>query len=113
MGIIIHARRLSRYVEEECLGGSETLEYGMIGGFLADLKRGFSREDNETMKVVELKKVEQENRTMKEFVQEFRKIVRSSRYKERLLVEEFKQGMNRVIRRKLIEAEQLSKSIEQ
>jgi len=65
------------------------------------------------MKVVELKKVEQENRTMKEFVQEFRRVVRSSRYKKRPLVEEFKQGMNRVIRRKLIETEQPPKSIEQ
>ena len=45
-------------MEGECLGGSETLEYGMIGGFLADLKREFGGKDNETMKVVELKKVE-------------------------------------------------------
>jgi len=58
VGIIIHAGRLSRYMEGECLGGSETLEYGMIGGFLADLKREFGGKDNETMKVVELKKVE-------------------------------------------------------
>jgi len=58
VGIIIHARRLSRYIEGKCLGGSETLEYGMIGGFLADLKREFGGKDNETMKVVELKKVE-------------------------------------------------------
>ena len=34
---------------------------------------------------------------MKEFVQEFRRVVRGSGYKERPLIEEFKQDMNRVI----------------
>ena len=48
---------------------------------------------------------------IKEFVQEFRRAVRSSGYEGRLLVEEFKQGINRVIRRKLIEAERPPKSI--
>jgi len=42
---------------------------------------------------------------MKEFVQEFKRTARNSRCEERLLVEEFKRGMNRVIRRKLMEAE--------
>ena len=40
-------------------------------------------------------------------------MVRESGYEGRLLVEEFKQGMNRRIRRKLIEAENLPASIEQ
>ena len=39
------------------------------------------------MKVVELKKVEQWSRTIKEFVQEFRRVVRESRYKEQPLIE--------------------------
>ena len=42
--------------------------------------------------------MEQESRTMKEFVQEFRKIARESGYKKRSLVEEFKREINRVIR---------------
>ena len=42
---------------------------------------------------------------MEEFVQEFKRAARGSEYKGRLLVEEFKRGMNGVIRRKLIEAE--------
>jgi len=49
---------------------------------------------------------------MEEFVQEFRKVTTDNRYKERLLVEEFKGGMNEVIKRKLIKAECLSRSIE-
>jgi len=55
--------------------------------------------------VVELKRVEDGSRTMENFVQEFRRASRGSRYEKRALVEEFKQEINRVIRRKLIEAE--------
>jgi len=39
--------------------------------------------------------------------------VRGSRYEGRLLVEEFKRRMNKMIRRKLIEAERPPTSIEQ
>ena len=42
---------------------------------------------------------------MEEFVQKFKRITRSSIYKERVLVEEVKQDMSRVIKRKLMEAE--------
>jgi len=69
---------------------SESLSYTTIGEFLTDLKEKFGRENNETMKVAELKKIEQENRTIKELVEEFRRAVKESEYKERLLVEEFK-----------------------
>ena len=34
---------------------------------------------------------------MKEFIQEFRRAARESGYKKRLLVEEFKRGMNDMI----------------
>jgi len=50
---------------------------------------------------------------MEEFVQEFWKAVRSSRYKGRALVEEFKRETNRTIRRKLIKVEKPPTSIEQ
>jgi len=49
---------------------------------------------------------------MKEFVQEFRRATRGSEYEGRLLVEEFKRGMSGAIRRKLMEAERPSTSIE-
>ena len=42
---------------------------------------------------------------MEEFVQEFKRVVRGSGYKGQFLIEEFKRGINRAIRRKLIEAE--------
>ena len=50
---------------------------------------------------------------MEEFVQEFKRAVRDSGYKGRLLIEEFKRGMNRMIRRKLMEAKNQPGSIEQ
>ena len=65
------------------------------------------------VKVAELKRLEQGGRTIEEFIQEFRRAVRGSGYEERPLVEEFKRGMNVVIRRKLIEAERSLTSIEQ
>ena len=44
------------------------LEYVIVGEFLTDLKKEFDRENNKIIKVAELKKVEQENKTMKKFV---------------------------------------------
>ena len=74
---------------------------------------GSSHNKEELVKVAELKRLEQGKRTMEEFVQEFKRAARESRYKGRLLIEEFKRGMNGVIRRKLMEAERPSTSIEQ
>ena len=50
---------------------------------------------------------------MEEYVQEFKRAARGSGYEGRLLVEEFKRGMNGRIRRKLMEAENPPTSIEQ
>jgi len=49
---------------------------------------------------------------MEEFVQEFRRVARGSGYEGRPLIEEFKREMNRIIRRKLMEAEKFPTSIE-
>ena len=73
------------------------MEYEIAEEFLADIKKEFGEEDEETVKVAELKRLEQGERTMKEFVQEFRRVARDSGYKERLLVEEFKKGRNGMI----------------
>ena len=66
------------------------MEYKTIEKFLADLKKEFGREEDKTIKIVELKRLEQRNKTIKESVQEFKRAMRISRYKERSLVEEFK-----------------------
>ena len=89
------------------------MEYELVGEFLAELKREFEEGDKEAVKVAELKKLEQRERTIEEFVQEFKRAARGSGYEGRLLIEEFKRGMNRAIRRKLMEAENQPGSIEQ
>ena len=75
----------------------ENLEYEMEKEFLADLRKEFEREDKKAVKVAELKMLEQESKTMEEFIQEFRRAAKRSSYEERPLVEEFKRGMNGVI----------------
>jgi len=42
---------------------------------------------------------------MEKFVQDFRRVVRESGYERRLLVEEFKWRINRVIQQKMMESE--------
>ena len=65
------------------------------------------------MKVAELKKIKQGSRMMEKFAQKFRRAAKESEYEGRLLVEEFKRGINKVIRRKLMKAERLLKSIKE
>ena len=92
---------------------NRSLIYAIVEEFLIDLKQEFCGEDNKMIKMAELKKVEQRSRIMKKFVQKFRKVTRSSRYKERLLIKEFKRRMIRMIRRKLIEAKRPLRDIDQ
>ncbi len=75
----------------------ELLEYKIVGEFLENIKREFGGGDEETVKVAELKRLEQKKRIMEEFVQEFRRVVREYGYKEKLLVEKFKREMNGTI----------------
>ena len=89
------------------------VEYESAKEFLMSLKKEFSGGEEESVKVAELRKLEQGGRMMEEFVQEFKRTTRGSGYKGRLLVEEFKQEMNGGIRRKLMEAENPLASIEQ
>ena len=92
----------------------EDLEVGEIEyKFLAGLKKKFGKGYKEVVKIAELRRLEQRGRTMEKFVQEFRRAARGRGYKRRPLVEEFKKGMSGAIRRKLIEAEKPSTSIEQ
>ena len=51
MGAVICAVGISRHLE----GG--LLEYETVGEFLTDIKRKFRGEDEESVKVVELKKI--------------------------------------------------------
>ena len=92
---------------------SGEVEYESVEEFLSCLKKEFGGGEEESVKVAELRKLEQGGRTMEEFIQEFKRAARGSGYEGRPLVEEFKRGMNGSIRRKLMEAENLPTSIEQ
>ena len=87
------------------------LEFEIVREFLAEIKKEFGEGEEESVKAAELKKLEQGERTMEEFVQEFKRTARGSGYEERLLVEEFKRGINGVISRKLMEAKNQPSSI--
>jgi len=98
-------------VMEELESGE--VEYKSAEEFLMSLKKEFGGGEKESVKVAELRKLEQGGRTIEEFVQELKRAARRSGYEGRPLVEEFKRGMNGGIRRKLMEAENLPASIEQ
>ena len=59
----------------------------------------------EERKIEQLRTIEQGGRTCDKYVQEFKKVARGSGYEGRPLIEEFKRGLNRAIRRKLAEVE--------
>jgi len=88
------------------------MEYETAEEFLTILKKEFGGGEEEAVKAAELRKLEQGGRTMEEFVQEFKWAARGSGYEGRPLIEEFKRGMNRGIRRKLMESENPPTSIE-
>ena len=73
------------------------LEYETVEKFLADIKKEFREGDEELVKMAELRRLEQGGKMIKEFVQEFRRIERRSRYEGRPLVEEFKRGISTTI----------------
>jgi len=58
------------------------LEYKTAGEFLADLKKEFGEGEEETVKVVKLRRLEQGEKMMNGFVQEFRRVARESGYEE-------------------------------
>ena len=60
-----------------------------------------------------MRTIEQERRTCDKYVQEFKKIVRESGYERWPLIEEFKRGLSKVLRRKLAEAENSPSTIEE
>ena len=96
-------------VMEELEAGE--MEYESIEEFFISMKKEFGGGEEKATKAVELRQLEQGGRSMEEFVQIFKRIARGSGYEGRLLVEEFKSGINGGIRRKLIEAENLLTSI--
>jgi len=89
------------------------VEYELVEEFLTSLRKEFGGGEEESVKVAELRKLEQGSKSMEEFVQEFKRAACGSGYEGRPLIEEFKRGMNGGIRRKLMETENPLSFIEQ
>ena len=89
------------------------VEYESTGEFLSEIKKEFRGGDKESVKIVELKRLEQWSKLIEEFVQDFKRIARSSNYKGCPLIEEFKKGINGAIQRKLMEMENQPSFIKQ
>ena len=81
------------------------LEYENVGEFLENIRKEFGERDEKSVKVAELRRLEQGGKTMKEFIQEFRRAARGSKYEGRLLVKEFKREINEIIHWRLMKAE--------
>jgi len=70
------------------------------------IRNDFGETSEEERKIKQLRTIEQGGRTCDEYMQEFKKVARGSGYEGCPLIEEFKRGLNGVIRRKLAEAEE-------
>jgi len=81
-------------------------EVKTVEQLFSKIRNDFGETSEEERKIEQLRTIEQGGRTCDEYVQEFKKVARGSRYEERPLIEEFKRGLNRTIRRKLAEAEE-------
>ena len=60
MNTVIYTERVSKYLEKNIIEDleSESLVYTIIGEFLTDLEQKIGGGNNETMKVIKLKKIE-------------------------------------------------------
>jgi len=78
-----------------------TLVVQTIEQLFAKIRQEFGKFDEKSRKVEELRVLEQGGKTVDEYVQEFRRAARRSNYEGRALIEEFKRGLNGVVRRRL------------
>ena len=91
----------------------EELKVEIVEELFKKMKNEFEEIGEKERKVEQLRTIEQGGKTCNEYAQEFKKIARGSEYERWPLIEEFKRGLNRGIRRKLIEAESPPSSIEE
>ena len=70
------------------------------------MKLKFGEINEEATKMGKLHLLEQEEKTVEEYIQVFKKTARESRHTRRVLTKEFKRSLNGGIRRKLMKSEQ-------
>ena len=91
----------------------EELKVEIVEELFKKMKNEFEKIGEKERKVEQLRTIEQGGKIYNEYAQEFKKIARGSEYERWPLIEEFKRGLNRGIRRKLIEAKSPPSSIEE
>jgi len=77
----------------------------MVEELFIKIRQEFGEFDEESRKMDKLRVLEKGEKIVDEYVQEFRRAVKESGYKERVLVKEFKQELNGIARRRLAEVE--------
>jgi len=82
------------------------LEVESAEQLFAKIRNNFGEISEKERKIEQLRTIEQGGRTYDKYVQEFKKVTKGSSYEGRPLIEEFKRGLNRAIRRKLAKAEE-------
>ena len=81
-----------------------TSEVETVEELFEKMREEFGEFNEESRKVDELRLLVQGSRTCNEYVQEFRRATRGSRYEGRALINKFKRGLNGTIKRKLAKA---------
>jgi len=81
------------------------LEVETVEELFSKIRNKFGKTVEEERKIEQLRTIKQGGRICNEYVQEFKKIARESSYERWPLIEEFKRGLSRVLRRKLAKAE--------
>ena len=89
----------------------EESEVESVEQLFTKIRNDFGKTSKEKRKIEQLRTIEQGGRTCDKYVQGFKKVTRRSSYVGRPLIEEFKRGLNRAIRRKLAKVEELPTTI--
>ena len=84
----------------------EESEIETVKALFKKIRDEFGQTSEEERKIEQLRIIEQEGRTCDKYIQEFKKVTRGSSYEGRPLIEEFKRGLNRAIRKKLAKAKE-------
>ena len=114
MNIIICIEKIGRYIEGEFVREFRIrISRTWVNKRILFRTKEFGEGNKKLVKVAELKRMEQRGEMIEKFVQEFKRATRDSKYEKKALIKKFKRGMNRVIRKKLIEIEKPPTSIKQ
>ena len=98
INLVIYTKGISWHVERQYTRGSKDRSIGIWDNKrILELKKEFGEEKEKTVKAAELRRIEQGEKMMEEFIQKLRKAARGSKYEIRFLIKKFKQNINRIV----------------